>query len=222
MKCLFEGEVLEIIPQAGGMIFSYCKEKTEAGIGLGCKMVTFETGVMTEVAEDIYLLSKFGTNYAATSKTAVDYISAKAIVLPSGRVFVCLKDGSASLIDGDGTPLWQGELVYKGRSPSAMALSKNAFWAVYKKENVLLRYNLLTMREDLRIGGSESPFNRPNSIFVEESTAYVACPADKKVVKVGLEDYAFSTYLRFKEPVYNYLKIKDFEFVHLRSGLYIV
>lgn len=219
---MYEGEVLEVIPLAAGIVFSHCKGKDDKNMAVGYKMVNFETGVMTDIANNIYLLSKFGNNFPVAKSTAYEYVSANSIVLPSGRIFVCSKDATAKLIDGDGTVVWQGTLSYKGTAPSGMALSKDALWATYKKQNAILRYNLNTMREDLRIGGGESPFCKPSGIFIDGGYAYISCPADKKIIKIDLENYDMETYIRFKEPVYNYVKVKDYEFVLLKSGLYIV
>ena len=57
MKKIFEGEVFEILPLSGGIIFSYLNKVTEDGVIVSYKMISFETGRFTDVAKNIYMLS---------------------------------------------------------------------------------------------------------------------------------------------------------------------
>ena len=67
MNTVFSGEVYEVVPTPTGIVFSYCKDKTKENIIIGYKMITFETGIMVDIAKNVYLLSKFGSNYAVSS-----------------------------------------------------------------------------------------------------------------------------------------------------------
>lgn len=86
----------------------------------------------------------------------------------------------------------------------------------------MLRYSLSTMREELRIGGKTSPFNKPRSLFLEGDDAYVCNVGSKKIVKVNLTDYTVSEFLEFPEEVYQYVKSDIYGFVILKSGLYMI
>lgn len=222
MNTVFSGEVYDVIPTPTGIVFSYCKDKTKENIIIGYKMITFETGIMVDIAKNVYLLSKFGSNYAVSSNLCSNYITAKTIVLPQGKVFVCSSKGEANIVDAAGNVIWNGMFAYKGAAPSDIAVFKDSFYAVFKKYNALIKFNMVTFREELRIGGAVSPFNRPNGLYIEDSYAFVASTGDKRVVKLNLENYESEIYVRLKEPVYYYTKVKDFEFVLLKSGLYML
>ncbi|MBO5020366.1 MAG: hypothetical protein J6D52_06860, partial [Clostridia bacterium] len=174
------------------------------------------------VAKNIYLLSKFGSNYRASSELCNNYVTARSAVLPSGRVFLCSDNGNAYLIDGDGLPVWSGDFKYKGNAPADIAIHKNSLWACYNKSGVLLRFNLNTMREELRIGGEKSPFNKPSDIFVSGDNAIISSVGSNKLLKVDLNSYNVKEYKEFTEPVYSYVKIKNYEFALLKSGLYVL
>lgn len=222
MKQIFEGEIYEVVPQSGGVVFSYRKSVIDQQVLVAYKMLSVDTGVITDVAKNIYLLSKFGSNYRAAANQCGNFITSKALVLPSGKVFICSNTGRASLIDGDGTAVWTGELKYRGFSPSDIAIYKNALWACYSQNGVLIRFNLNTMREELRIGGTRSPFDRPRDIYIYGDCAIISNTGSKKLVKVDLNSYTVSDYKEFTEPVYSYVKVKNYEFVLMESGLYVL
>ena len=222
MNTFFLGEVYDIIPTPTGIVFSYCKEKTKENIIIGYKMITFETGVMVDIAKNVYLMSKFGSNYAAASNLCANYITAKTILLPQSKVFVCSAKGDAYIVDSSGQTVWNGRFTYKDAAPSDIAVFEDSFVAAFKKYNALIKFNMNTFREELRIGGQVSPFNRPNSIFIENSSAFVASTGDKRIIKIDLKNFENEIYLRTKEPVYSYTKVKDYEFLLLKSGLYML
>lgn len=222
MKKVFSGEVYDVMPLSDGIIFSYCKEVIGENIRVAYKMISFEDGYFTDIAKNIYLLTKFGNNYKAVAALCGNYISAKAIVLPNSKVFLLLQDGTAQLLDIDASPIWTGELKYRGFNPSDIALYKNALWASFAECNVLLRYNLATMREELRIGGSKSPFNKPQSLFVDTDSVMVSNAGSNKLIQVDLNSYSVFEYEEFNEPVRQYVKVGDNRFAVLDSGLYLI
>ena len=114
MERIFEGEIYEIVPQTQGLVFSYQKAVAGSNVVVAYKMLSLENGIMSDVAKNIYLLSKFGSNYRASSELCNNYVTARSAVLPSGRVFLCSDNGNAYLIDGDGLPVWSGDFKYKG------------------------------------------------------------------------------------------------------------
>ena len=222
MKQIFEGQVYEILPLANGIIFSYCKDSTDENVTVSYKMISFENGRITDVAKNIYLLTKFGGNYKAVMEHCDNYITTKSIVLSNGKVFLLLADGTAKLIDIDSSIVWQGSFNYRSAPASDIVIHKNSIWACFPDCNVLLRYNLNTMREELRIGGNKSPFSKPKSMFLEGDSATVCNRDAKKLTKVNLENYVVSEDETFEEDVLQYLKSDIYRFVILESGLYMI
>ena len=222
MERIFAGEVYEALSQPNEIVFSYCKDLSDDHVLVAYKMFSTENRQLSDVAKNVYLLSKFGVNYRSALERCDNYVTASAVLFPSGSVFVCNTDGGAFLIDADGECAWTGELKYKGSAPSDIAVSKNAIWATYNKSGVLLKYNSATIREELRIGGTSSPFDKPSSIFIDNNVATVSCSGSNKLIKADLENYTVEDYKEFTEPVYSYLKNKDKEYVLMKSGLYVL
>lgn len=222
MKKVFSGEVYEVLPISNGVIFSYCKDVVDQSTVVAYKMITFDNGRFTDIAKNIYLLTKFGNNYKAVAAICDNYITAKSIVLPNSKVFLLSADGEARLLGADALPVWTGELKYRGCNATDIALYKNALWASFADCNVLLRYNLTAMREELRIGGNKSPFDKPSGLFVDGDTVMVSNVGSSKLIEVNLNTYSVFDYEEFSEPVRQYVKVGENRFAVLDSGLYLL
>lgn len=222
MKQVFSGEVYEILPLSHGIIFSYNKATVDNRVVVFYKMLSLDTGRITDITNHVYLLTKFGNNYKAVSSLCDNFITAKSIVLTGGKVFLLESDGTAKLLDADASPIWTGELKYRNDAPSDIGIYKNALWACYAKSSVLLRFNLATMREELRIGGRLSPFNRPQDMFIDGENAMISNSGSNKLTRLNLDSYSVFDYEIFDEPVYQYVCVDDYQFVILKSGLYLI
>lgn len=220
MERIFAGEVYDVLPQPNGIVFSYCKEKGEKHILVSYKMLSFENNRMTDVAKNIYLLSKFGSNYRNITEGFENHITARSIVFSNGKVFALYDNGKAALFGSDGERIWDGVMLYRGNPPSDIAFFKGAIWASFAENDVLLRYNMVTMKPELRIGGKVSPFKNPRDIFVIENNAIISNPDINKLLRVNLNNFEVFDYKTFSEPIYSYTKVKDSEFVVMQSGLY--
>ncbi len=222
MERIFSGEVYEVLLQSGGLIFSYNHHIENDCVAVHYKMLSFDSRQMTDVGKNIYKLAKFGSQYRMIAPLCDNYITARALLLQDGKVFLSEQSGKATLFDHDGMPIWTGDLQYRGSAPSDIALYKNSLWATYDSFNVMLRFNLATMREELRIGGTRSPFNQPCDLSVDGNEATVSNRGSNKLVKIDLDTYAVSDYKEFSEPVRGYVRNDNFEFVLLDSGIYIL
>ncbi len=220
MEKIFEGEIYEIIAQPSGLVFTYSRGSMDEGMIIGYKMLSLDTGRLTDVIKDIYQLSKFGSAYRQVANACDNYVTSRAVILPSGRVFICNALGEMKLIDTEGECVFSGELTYRGHGPSNLVLHGNTIWASFEAENVLMRCNPATMREELRIGGARSPFDRPVDIFVEGDIAYICNAGSNKIVKINLVNYELEDYKEFDEPLLGFTRVKNFDFYLLKSGLY--
>lgn len=222
MKQIFEGTVFDILPTQNGILFSYHKDILEDKIVVGYKMLSFDTGRFSDVAKNVYLVTKYGHNYKAVINYCNNYILTRAIVLPNSKVFILKIDGEAMLLDADATPIWQGSLTYRSCTASDITVYKNALWAAYSECNVLLRYNLFNMREELRIGGNHSPFDKPRGLYLKGDTAIISNLGSQKLVGVNLDSYTVNEIREFSEPVSQYIESGKYSFVLLKSGIYAV
>lgn len=222
MKEVFSGEIFEVMPLQNGIIFSYLKSFVNDDMVIAYKMLSFDTGRFTDVAKNMYLITKFGNNYKAALEFNDNYITVKSLLLQGGKVFLLAPNGDAQLVDTDGMPIWMGNLCYRQSAPNDIILHNNALWVCYAEKNALLRFNLATMREELRIGGNKSPFNKPRALFLDEDTVMVCNQDSMKLTQINLNTYNVFDYQSFEEPVYQYVKVGDNRFVLLKSGLYLI
>lgn len=222
MRQIFLGTVYDVLPTQNGILFSYCKDVIDDRVVINYKLLSFETGRFSDVTNHVYLITKFGHNYKAIIKYCENYILTRAIVLPNSKVFLLKPDGEALLLDADATPIWQGTLTYRGSNASDIVIYKNNLWATYAESNVLLRYNLFNMREELRIGGNNSPFKAPKSIFIKDGTAIIANRDSGKLVSVNLDSYVVNELEELPEPINQYIESDKYRFVILKSGLFAI
>lgn len=222
MERIFDGEVYEIVLNDNDFVFSYCKSFYENTVCVGYKMLGEDGKETIDVAKNIYLLSKFGANYKASSELTSNYVLAKTTELSNGYLCLVSDTGNAYLIDRSGMPVWSGDLNYRGEAPSDIAAYKNGLWACYSMSGVLIRINLNTMREELRIGGKNTPFNKPTGIFISGDKATVSNSGSNRLITVDLLSYVVEEKEEFSESVYSYIEHKNNRYVLLKSGLYII
>lgn len=219
MKKIFEGIVYDVVPKVDGIIF-FCRESEEENVSV--KMLSTVDGRLIEADLYAYVGCKMGTNANTVVKYCNNYVLDNIIPLANGETFICKQNGEACILDSEGTPYWTGEIKYRENAPDSVALYKSSIWASFSDGNVLIRFNLSTMRAELRIGGQTSPFDHPQDIFIDGEWAYVCNSGTKKIVKINLESYAVEDLYNFEEEVYSYVKSGNYEFVVLKSGLYVI
>ncbi len=223
MKTVFEGNILDVVSVENGLVIAYAYSQDGEQITVAYKMVTFDNGMITNVQKSMYELSKFGANYKEAVKHAKSHLSCKAIVLPNGKIFILEKDGSAKLLDGEANEIWTGSLQYRDEAPSGIAINNRAVWSCFKSKSVLMRMNLISMREELRIGGgSSSPFNEPIDLFADGDDMYVCNAGSNTVLKVNTTSYVTEEYRKFEQDVLQFIKNGRYEFVVLENGVYLL
>ena len=223
MELLFSGKVYEVLAASNGIIFSYLNREFEDGKAVvSYKMISFDNRRIADVAKNIYMVTKFGNGYKAVERLCDNYITVKSIILPGGRVFILHEDGRAQLVDSDGEPVWTGTLVYKNLIPSDILLFADGLWACYEDCDAILRYSLSNMREELRIGGKNSPFSGPCDLYEEDGEIIVCNRKSGKILSLDVNNYSVLEYETFEEPLLQYVSVKGYRFVILESGLYII
>lgn len=215
-------QAISLLPSSDGIIFAYCAEELENMYRVGFKSVSFTDGRVSNVAKSVYMLKKFGPYYKTFADKIENYLTCFSLLLEDGQTFVVEADGKATLFAADGLELWQGKLLYKNTAPGGIAPQGNCLWASFPKHNVLVRYNLKTLRQELRIGGSESPFNATTGIFPAGSKLFVCNTGSNSIWKLDTTTFATELLDEFDEPVYEYLFINKYEIVRLESGIYLL
>ncbi len=223
MKVVFEGEIIDVISVEKGLVIAYVLDKDEQQITVAYKMVTFENGKIINVQKSMYELSKFGANYRKISQFVKNHLSCKAVMLPNGKIFILENDGSAKLLDADAQEIWTGSLEYRGETPSGIAINTRSVWSCFKERSVLMRMNLISMREELRIGGGEaSPFDGPIDMFADGDNIYVCNKNSNNVMRVDTNSFVTEEYKKFNHPVRQFIKNGVYEFAVLDTGVYLL
>lgn len=221
MTQIFEGDALHIIPADNRIIIAYAEEMAKSQMTVAFKMISFDDDKSTNVAKNIYQLSKFGTNYRSYCIQVQNYFTCKNIIFKNEKMLVLEVDGTIELLDTDASFIWAGKLLYKNTPPSSIAIFENKLWATFPEHNVLVRYNLNTMREELRIGGgANSPFKNPCDIFVKGNDAFICNSDSCQILKVNLNTYSLEVYKEFEKPVKQYIEADNRSFAVLSDGVY--
>lgn len=223
MEQLYDSSALDIVPMSDGMVFAYCQDKTDEQMTIAFKMISFETGVMTNVTSDFYSIAKFGTQYKSCPLQIDNLVTCKIADLPNGNILYVNDKGETAITDSDGNTVFSGILSHKGNAVSSVAVDANSIWCAFKDSGIIIRYNARTMRDELRLGGGRTPIiSAPKGIFIEDGIMKVCDTIQNKIFEIDLNSYSMKVYKEFDEPVHQYIKIRSYEFVLLDSGLYML
>ncbi len=222
MKKIFGKRAIHILPLASGFIIAVKKQEIDDRSVIGYKMATLQTDLLNSVTRNVYLLAKFGNNFKQIEERLGDSLNCKTILLPGGQVFAAFPDGRALRCDARAEVLWEGELLYRGMGPADIVRQEDCLWASFPESNTIIRYNLSSMREELRIGGSEkgAAFSYPMGLWIEGEDMLVCNAGSNSITEVNLSSFSAFDYAGFEEPVQQYLRVGDTEIVLLESGVY--
>lgn len=225
MKKLFSEQIFDIIETPDGFMVVYRRPEFEDKLVVSYKSVSIESGVVTQRTRADYEFMKYGDTVKVPKFENGNFITCDCVKLDDGRVFVIAPDGEAKILDTENNIEWQGSIKYKDMGPTAIANFGHTLWASFSDKNALIRFNLRTMREELRIGGSsDSSFSGPEGMWVDSQSERLLVCNNKahSILEVNMKTYTVIEYAVFDEPVHKYLRIDNREFVVLDSGLYLM
>ncbi len=223
MKTVFKGEIINITADDNGLIIAYIFEKDENRVKVAYKSVSFDNGKISFVPGDLYKLTKFGANYKDITSLIKNYVTTDSVLLENGKTFTVDTDGTAYLFDKDGGLIWKGTLSYRDAKPTGIAVCSRHLWVAFSELNVVMRMNLTTMHEELRLGGgSSSPFTKPINLFSNGNNLLVCTENGNEILSINTNTYSINTYRTFEKPVKQYLKCGEYEFVVLEDGVYLL
>lgn len=222
MDKISNDKVYSLHPLPDGFLYSYLIEQIENQYKIGYKMVSFEMDKISNITQSIYLLTKFGSEYKKFLHKIKNYLTCFSIITENGYTFVVEKDGQATLFDTDGNEVQKNTILYKSTPPGGIAVNRNALWVSFPEHNVLIRYNLKTLREELRIGGDNSPLKGPTGLFPAGSKLFICCTESRSIWKLDCATYQTELYYQFDEPIFDYKFINKYEISVLDSGIYLL
>lgn len=224
MEKIFNESVINMLPLTKGIIVSFCNPKT--GAVNGYKMVGFEDGRVSNITQEIYLFEKFGSefeHFEHVIKKIDNPITCFAAHLSNGELIVLSKCGDATLFDTDAGVKWRGKLTLGNARPTGLTVVGRKLWVAYSDANAIVRYNALTMKSELRIGGGEHPaFFAPEGMWLANNRMTICCAGDKKLCRIDLDSFNMEELASFDEPIYQYFNIAGYELVRLQSGIYLI
>lgn len=215
-------KAISMIALPNGIMYAYCIDKTDNVMRVGFKMISFESGKISNVSKSIFTLTKFGAAYKAFEDKIKNYLTCSTVLLENGQIFIVELDGSALMIDSDGTEIWSGRFTYQSSFPSSITVTDGSLWAAYATKNVIVKYNLQALREELRIGGETSVFDSPSNLFPAGKKLFVCNSGNNEIWKLDVSDYSTEKYYEFKEPLIDYTFVGKYEIVALESGIYLL
>lgn len=224
MRKVFGSEAYLLFPLEDGFIVVERKNtEEEEKVKVGYRLVSFTQGTAGYVPKQVFYSAKFGENYDVFLPGLCNAVDPKIVFLEGGRVFISCPDGTAGIYDQMGNATWQGTMRYNDCGPYDILAVDGKLWASYPEQNALIRFNLTTMREELRIGGKNSAaFAVPQGLARgEDPEILLVCNAgSQKICAVNLKTYTVTDYEVFEEPVHQYIKVRSNEIVLLDSGVY--
>lgn len=221
MKRIYGQDAIHMLPLPSGFIIATRQNVYDDKVVVAYKMVSLENNSINPVTRNVYQLAKFGNNFKLYEKQLRDYLNCKTVALSDRRLFAVYPDGNAKVLDADAKLEWKGSLKYKEFGPADAVAFGHTLWASFPESNALIRFNLRTMREELRIGGGAgSAFSSPDGLWINDENMLVCNPDSNKILEVNLRSYTVYDYAEFDEPVHQYIKVNSNEFVLLNSGVY--
>lgn len=225
MKKLFSEKIYDICPIENGFVFVYRRPEVENMIAVSYRAVSLETGVVSQRSRADYEFIKYGQRTDGANYAIGNFITCNCVTLDNGNLFIVSEKGDAKMVGTDGLIHWEGAIRYKDCGPTAIAHFGHTLWASFAEKNALIRFNLRTMREELRIGGSiDSSFSYPEGIWINDhSGKLIICNSKaRNLLEVDVKTYTVEEKAVFDEPVHKYLCIDGRELVILDSGLYLL
>ncbi len=214
-----------MIPIPKGAVIAIVTDITEdEKMAVEYRIISLDTNDIQRISNNVFLLAKFGPGHKSAEMQISNHITSRACLLPGGELFTVEEDSTAKLLDADGYAKWVGMVKYKGSAPSDAVYDGENIWVAFPDSNALIRMNVASMREELRIGGGKdnSGFSGPTGIFAEDDWLYVSNATACSVWRINVKTYAAEEYLTFEEPVYAFCRVGIRELVHLESGVYEV
>ena len=222
MKQIHNGPVLDVVASTNGFVFAAQQDSTEDGRAIvEYKTCDFVSRRLENITRNLYLLTKFGDLYERYADHPQQYLTCMTAFYPNGDLLLVEADGSVRRMAQDGRCLYEGQFLYRGCAPAAVAIANNAVWVSFSHPGAVLRYDIRTMRETYRYGGGTSAaLLGAHGLWFEGDILFVCCRESGRIVQINLRNYHMEDHHLFTEPVNAFMKVQATEIVWLQSGIY--
>lgn len=227
MKKIYGTGALSMLPCNRSFIFTALGDsptgaKREDGTAIvSYRQHSFDDGSTELVTKSVYQMNKFGINYEYYSANLPDYLNCKAVPLEGGSMLIAYYDGNAAIYDKSCTQRWSGSLKYKGFAPADVVAEGDFLWCSYPESNAVIKYNLNSMQQTFRAGGSQSGgIIEPYGLWLQDGHLIITSSASGTILSLGLDTFYAEELHDVGEPVLQYMKIDSNEIVLTRTGIY--
>ncbi len=188
----------------------------------------FDSQEITEIEFNDFMKVKLGEHFQQIFDVFNGEPSA-SVLLSDGRVIATeYTNFIIHIFDSDGKLLRRIDNIGFDATYHIAFEPPDFLWCVFSYAYAVRKYCIETTDVESGIGFyNEAIFQMPERIAIYESIAYVCDAAQQKIIQLKPEkqeddsiNYHAETYKQFTEPVYDFARIGNIEFVELRSGVY--
>ncbi len=174
------------------------------------------------ITKSTFLDAKYRDNYPLYADYIDNYLLAIPCWLDTSLLVISPINGSSSLVDKKGNLIWSGVIKYNSEYPSDAVVYNDNIWATFPNNNVIVRFNTKTMKEELRIGGNDrNVFNAPHSLWITDENHMLVCNGNSNnIIDIDLKTFSVKEYLKFNDRIKKYVRVGSLEFVLSETGLY--
>lgn len=212
-----------MLPVPNGVVAAVLREVTENDkFVVEYRHIAADTNEVQRVSKNVFLLVKFGASHRAAVMQVSNHLTCNACVLDSGKTFIVEDDGSAKLLSEEGVAEWVGTIKYKEEVPSFVAFDGKNIWVSFCENNTLIRMDVNSMRDELRVGSREGDknFNGPCGLFAKDENLYVANKKSKKIWRINTNDFSAEEYAETTQPVLGFCHCLQKDIVWFEDGIY--
>lgn len=227
MKKIYGEGALSMLACSRSFIFTSRSEapagskQTEGKAVVSYKQHSFDDGGNSLVTKSVYQMNKFGKNYEFFSNELPDYLNCKAVSLKDMSMLIAYYDGNAAIFDKNCTQKWSGSLKYKGFAPADVVAEGDFLWCSYPESNAVIKYNLNSMQQTFRAGGSQSGgIIEPYGLWLHDNRLIITSSASGVILSLNLDTFYAEELHDVGEPALQYMKIDSNEIVLTRTGIY--
>ena len=216
-------DILDLIGFPSGILFVLKENQDNDAVKVSFYSFEIATKSIATVTKNAYLLTKFGSSYAPIAAQLGDYVSCDTAKLWNGQTIIIYSTGEIGIFDESGQIVRTTDLKYRNSPARDVAIDNNYIWSVVPEQNLIIKYSLLQNRVVMRIGGDESnTFSSPVAIAQYDNYLYICNSTACKINRVNLDNFTVEDYKYFDEPIYKYVRVDNYEFVILESGVYLL
>ena len=230
MKKIYGEGAISLIPCSRGFIFTAQQDelpdkmeeqKTEGKTVIAYKQHSFDDGTNSLVTRSVFLMSKFGANFEFYFRTLGDYLNCKAIPLENGNMLIAAHDGTAAVFSRNNVEKWSGSLKHKGFAPADIVTQGDFLWCSYPENNAIIKYNINSMQQTFRVGGSASGgIIEPYGLWLNDNRLVITSSANGMIRSLNLDTFYLDDLWEVSEPAFQYIKVDSNEVVLTKSGIY--